>query len=110
VREADGRAVLLRCFEARGLHIEEDVGLHDQGVPVTLDGYDRARRVGYEYITTEAGDREEVTPAVLVELERRMDKGELAVLLIDELDVRDAGDLEAGASAFLDEAARRGLL
>jgi len=110
VHEAEGRAVLRRCFEARGLTITEDYRLHDDGVPITLDGYDPSRRIGYEYITTEAGDRIEVTPAVIAELERRMVAGTLAVLLVDELDVAVARDLEAGAAAFLDEVARRGLL
>ncbi len=84
--------------------------LHDDGVPITLDGYDRARRIGYEYVTTEAGDREEGTADVVAELERRMERGELAVLLVDEVEGHGAADLEAGAGAFLDEAARRGRL
>lgn len=102
--------MLRRCFEAEGLTIAVDHRLHDDGVPITLDGYDAARRVGYEFITTEAGDRVEVTPEVVAELERRMDAGQLAVLLIDERDVAGAAELEAGARAFLAEARRRGLL
>ncbi len=110
MREDEGRAVLKRCFEARGLTITCDHRLHDEGVAITLDGYDPQKRIGYEYITTMAGDREEVTPEVVAELERRTAAGALAVLLVDELDVEGAVDLERGAAAFLDEVARRGLL
>ena len=110
MREAEGRAVLRRCFEARGLTVTEDHRLHDEGVAITLDGFDPSRRVGYEFITTLAGDREEVTTAVTVELERRMTAGQLAVFLVDEHDVDDEDALAAAAGRFLDEAARRGLL
>ena len=110
MREADGRAVLRRCFEARGLTVTEDHRLHEDGVPITLDGFDPSRRVGYEFITTEAGDRDEVTTEVVVELERRMTAGQIAVFLVDEHDVDDEAALEAAAGRFLDEAARRGLL
>lgn len=106
--EEEGRAVLKRCFEAAGLAIAVDHALAD--VPLVLDGYDATRRVGYEFITTDAGDRLEVTPQVVAELERRMAAGELAVLLIDERDVAAPVDLEAGARAFLEEARRRGFL
>lgn len=110
MREAEGRAVLRRCFEARGLTVNEDHRLHDEGVAITLDGYDPSRRVGYEFITTEAGDRDEVTTEVTIELERRMTAGQIAVFLVDEHDVDDEEALAAAAERFLDEAARRGLL
>jgi hypothetical protein len=110
VREAEGRAVLRRCFEARGLTVTEDHRLHDDGVAITLDGYDASRRVGYELITTEAGDREEVTADVIAELERRMRAGAMTVFLVDEHEVDDEAALEVAANRFLDEAARRGLL
>jgi hypothetical protein len=110
VREAEGRAVLRRCFEARGLTVTEDHRLHDEGVAMTLDGYDASRRLGYEFITTLAGDREEVTADVVAELERRMAAGAIAVFLVDEHEVDDELALEAAANRFLDEAGRRGLL
>jgi len=110
VREAEGRAVLRRCFEARGLHIEEDVDLQAEGVAIVLDGYDRARRLGYEFVTSEAGDREEVTPEVVAALEARMAAGSLAVFLVDEEDIDSEADLEAAALRFLDEIGKRGLL
>jgi hypothetical protein len=92
------------------LTVTEDHRLHDEGVAITLDGFDTSRRVGYELVTSEAGDRLEVTTEVEIELERRMTAGQLAVFLVDEHDVEDADALAAAAERFLDEAARRGLL
>jgi hypothetical protein len=78
--EAEGCVVLKSRFEAAGLTVVERYPLDG----VVLDGYDPEKRIGYEFITTEAGDREELTPAVIAALEARMEKGELLVLLVDE--------------------------
>jgi hypothetical protein len=110
LREEEGRAVIKRCFEACGLEVVVDYPLHDVGLPVVLDGYDPMRRVGYEYITSEAGDRLELTPVVVAELERRVAAGAFAVLLVDERDVRDEAELEAATRRFLDEARKRGFV
>src|SRR5262249_2821835 len=71
--EKEGRAVLRARFEAAGLTIEEDFALDDP--PITLDGWDATRRVGYEFLTTEAGDRDEITWQALEALELRMGFG-----------------------------------
>ena len=103
--ESEGCALLKRCFEQRGYTIRESHRLDDIGV--TLDGYDPDKRVGYEYITSAAGDRAEVTSAVIGALEERARNGEMYVLLIDELDGLVAEELEAAAAAFLDEVQKR---
>ena len=66
----------------------------------TLDGYDPAARVGYEYLTTEAGDREEFTPEVLGALHGMVQRGEVYLFLVDELEV-DAPGLSLAAERFL---------
>lgn len=108
--EREGCEILRRCFTEAGLAIEEGYALHGEGVPVNLDGFDPARRVGYEFITTEAGDRAEVTPAVVAALDERMEKGELFVFLLDEAEVRDEASLRRAAGRFLDILRARGVV
>ncbi|MEM9487643.1 MAG: hypothetical protein AAGC55_00795 [Myxococcota bacterium] len=51
--EAAARAVLARRFRAAGFRIRADVRLRSDGPPsvdLTVDGYDPAARVGFEYI------------------------------------------------------------
>ena len=106
--EDTGRTLLKRRFSEAGYAIEEDHRLQEEGVDVVLDGFDPRARVGYEFITTEAGDRERLHPEVLRALEERMHAASLYVLVVDELDIRgEAGLLEA-AAAFLDELRLRG--
>lgn len=108
--EKEGAAILFRCFTEAGLAIQEGYALDCEGVRVNLDGFDPARRVGYEYITTEAGDRAEVTPEVIAALDDRMEKGDLFVFLIDERDVRDEAALGKAAGRFLDALRSRGVI
>ena len=101
--EAEGCAVLHAAFTSAGYAIRERFVFREEGVEVELDGWDEARRVGYEYITDEAGDRAEFTPRSVAALEARMARGELHVLLVDEHDADGESDLRAAASAFLRE-------
>jgi len=102
VTEKEGCEILRRCFTEAGLVIQDGYPLDAEGIVVNLDGFDPARRVGYEYITTEAGDRADVTPDVVAALDERMEKGDLFVLLIDEEDVRDEASLRKAAARFLE--------
>jgi hypothetical protein len=108
--ERAGRDVLRRCFGDAGLTIQEDVPLETAHGRVHLDGYDAARTVGYEYITTEAGDRDELRPEVIAELEARMERGEIFVLLVDEHDVDAPEELAFAATHFLHALRARGVL
>ena len=108
--EQAGTEVLKRCFLAAGLTVVEHHPLHVAGKVVHLDGFDPKRGVGYEYLTSEAGDREELTPAVIRELEARMKNGEFFILLIDEAEVESAASLEHAAEHFLRVIAMKGRL
>jgi hypothetical protein len=99
--EKQGCDVLARVFRAAGFHIEENVPFAEDGVAVSLDGWDAKHRVGYEFVTNEAGDRAEFTPHVIANLEQRMLRGELYVLLIDEKDIMTEGALTEAAESFL---------
>ena len=108
MNERTGSAILKRAFEGRGFTISEDVPLGDP--VVVLDGYDHTTKVGYEWITTEAGDREGFTPEVIAALERRVASGELHLLLVDETEAVTEADLIWMAERFLDLLQAKGRL
>jgi hypothetical protein len=107
VSEREGSAVLAERFTAAGYRIESEYPYELLGSTIRLDGYDPAARVGFEYLTTEAGDREELSPAVIAELEARMGRGELFLLLVDEREVADVELLRFAADHFLSSLATR---
>jgi len=98
--EAEGCALLKVRFKEAGFAIQERFQFEEVGVSVELDGFDPEARVGYEYLTTEEGDRIEFTPAVVGALEGQMKKGELFLLMVDEREV-DARGLSLAAERFL---------
>ena len=100
--EAEGRKVLREAFTAAGFHIVEDFAFDEEGVSVSLDGWDPVQRVGYEYVTKESHDRENFTDPKIGKLYQRMSKGELALLLIDGEGHPDATILTYLARHFLD--------
>jgi len=109
VTEAEGCALLHARFTEAGYSIVADFHFQEGEIAVDLDGWDAAARVGYEYITREAGDDRQFDPATLERLEKRMEAGELFVLLVDEQDAVTEAALDAAARGFLAElGARRG--
>lgn len=107
VTEAEGKALLLAKFTAAGYAIASDFHFDEGGIVVDLDGWDASARVGYEYITREADDHRQFDPATLARFEARMERGELTVLLVDELDAVTPDALDAAAKGFLGELAAR---
>ena len=105
--ETEGCDVLARVFSERGYAIARDVAFDERGVTCTLDGWDGAARVGFEYMTHAAGDHDDLTSDELGRLAARMERGELYVFIVDERDVAGAGELEGAASMFLDEVSKR---
>ena len=105
--DAQGCAVLTEVFEARGFAIERDVKLAEGDLEFTADGWDAAARVGFEYLTHEAGDHLDLTPEELQRLAARMEAGELYVFVIDEGQIEDPDELRWAAERFLDEVTRR---
>ncbi|HTJ81293.1 MAG TPA: hypothetical protein VL400_06200 [Polyangiaceae bacterium] len=101
IGEDEGVRLLGDRFRAAGLDLVDGYAMEIAGKTVHLDGYDPGRKIGFEYVTTEAGDREELSVEVVAELERRMRLGELYVLLIDEREVSGAAVLERAADHFL---------
>ena len=101
MEETAACALLKARFEAAGYRIEENIDFDEDGVRFELDGFDPDKRVGYEYVSSDAGDGWDVDDSVIGALAARRDKGELFVLVIDERDAPDPGALGAKADAFL---------
>ena len=107
VTEAEGCALLLARFTEAGFTVVSNFRFDEDDIEVDLDGWDAAARVGFEYITEEAGDARQFDPKTLARFEARMEKGELYVLLVDEHEAVTAEALEGAARAFLAEVAKR---
>jgi hypothetical protein len=107
VREAEGCEILHGVFAARGYRVERDVAFAEADVTFDADGWDPAARVGFEYLTSEAGDHKDLSPDEMAALAARMERGELFFLIVDERDVDGAETLRWAANKFLDEVERR---
>ena len=102
--EATGCGLLKEQFTQAGLDIHVNFPLAEGAIRFNVDGFDPVRRIGYEYITTAAGDREELTPEVMTALETSMAQaapGGLYIFLIDELDISGPDELRHAAAQFL---------
>jgi hypothetical protein len=110
VDEAKGAEILRERFTRAGCTVLANVPFDILGKRVHLDGWDAAKKVGFEYITGEAGDRDELTPDVVAELEAMMDRGEVFVFLFDEREAVTAEALALAADRFLEALRARGYL
>jgi len=106
MNEADGTALLRARFTEAGYAITPNFHFVEGDIDVDLDGWDAAARVGYEYITAEAGDFKQFDAPTLARFEARMRRGDLFVLLIDEHEAVTREALDAAARGFLAELAR----
>jgi hypothetical protein len=99
--ESDACALLKARFEKAGFEISENVAFDEDGIAFEVDGYDADKRVGYEYVTDEAGDSWDVGSDVIAALEAKRDAGELFILVVGEADAPDAAALGRAADLFL---------
>jgi hypothetical protein len=99
--EKDACALLKARFEKAGYDIEENVAFDEDGISFEVDGFDADKRVGYEYVTDEAGDSWDVGSDVIAALEAKRDAGELFILVVGEADAPDAAALGRAADLFL---------
>ena len=101
--ETEGCDLLVRLFRARGYRLARNVRFREYGVEFDIDGWDANARVGFEYLTSEDDDHDDLS---LVEYQALMDqqrRGELSLFVIDEVEPISAADLEEQANEFLDE-------
>ena len=100
--ESQGCAVLKESFEAAGYDIRDGYDFAEGVIRFQIDGFDPSQRVGFEYITTEAGDRNELSPKTIAAVEQGIQEGALYLLLVDEYEVETAEELQQYARRFLD--------
>jgi hypothetical protein len=105
--EKDGVKILTQAFNDQGFHIDNDVVFDEDGVVFDIDGWDAAARVGFEYRTAEAGDKRDLSDDELWRLGARIERGELALLIVDDTRVPDAETLRQHAARFLEIVAAR---
>ena len=96
--ELEGCDILHAVFRARGYRTRADVRFAEDGVEFDADGWDPDARVGFEYLSSEAGDHDDLSPDELTRLAARMDRGELFFFIIDESEVPDAETLRSAAA------------
>ena len=101
--EDDGCDLLARVFRARGFAIKRDVIFREYGVKFRIDGWDAKARVGFEFLSSEAHDHDELTLGEFKRLMAAQQRGELAIFVVDESEQLSPADLTAAATEFLDE-------
>jgi len=110
MNERKAAALLKQRFEAAGCKIEEHRQLDEHGVRFEIDGYDAEKKIGYEYITEEAGDGWDVDGTVIDALDAAREAGQLYIFVVDESDAPDEAELREAADDFLAELKESGVL
>jgi len=103
--EFDGCDLLARLFRARGYAIKRNQLFREYGVEFHIDGWDPQARVGFEFLTSEDEDHDDLSLEEYKALCDAQRRGELALFIIDEVEPVSARDLTAEAHEFLDEVA-----
>jgi hypothetical protein len=95
--------LLARLFRGRGYAIERNVMFHEYGVSFHIDGWDAKARVGFEYLTSEDDDHDDLSLVEYEALMAEQKRGGLSLFIIDEVEPVSADDLTDAANDFLDE-------
>jgi hypothetical protein len=103
--ETEGCDLLARLFRARGYAIERNLLFREYGVEFHVDGWDAKQRVGFEFLSSEDDDHDDLTLSEYQTLATAQQRGELALFFIDEVEPLSAADLALQANEFLDEMA-----
>ena len=103
--ETQGCDLLARLFTKRGYAIKRNLQFREYGVEFHIDGWDPQARVGFEFLTSEDEDHDDLTLDEYKELSAAQRRGELAVFIIDEVEPLYAEDIAAEAHEFLDHVA-----
>jgi hypothetical protein len=95
--------LLARLFKSRGYAIMRNLTFREYGVSFHIDGWDAKKRVGFEFLTSEDDDHDDLSLAEYQTLMAAQQRGELALFILDEVEPLSAADLSETANAFLDE-------
>ena len=101
--EFEGCTHLTRLFRRRGYVIERNVMFREYGVEFHIDGWDKKARVGFEFLTSEDDDHDDLDLEEYKALSDAQQRGELAVFIIDEVEPVSTQALIEEANEFLDE-------
>jgi len=97
--------LLARLFRARGYRIARNIAFREYGVSFHVDGWDAQARVGFEFLTSEDEDHDDLTLREYQTLMAAQQRGELSLLILDEVEPLSVLDLQTTAEEFLDEVA-----
>ena len=97
--------LLARLFRARGYAVTRNITFREYGVTFHIDGWDAKNRIGFEFLTSEDDDHDDLSLEEYKTLMAAQQRGELSLLIMDEVEPLSEADLAATAHEFLDEVA-----
>lgn len=103
--EIEGCDLLARLFKARGYKLLRNHRFQEYGVQFHCDGWDPQARVGFEFLTSEDDDHDDLTVEEYQTLAAAQRRGELAIFVIDEVEPLSLEGLATEAHEFLDAVA-----
>jgi len=95
--------LLTQLFRARGYKIARNVMFREYGVEFHIDGWDAKARVGFEFLTSEDDDHDDLDLEEYKALMMAQQRGELSLFVMDEVEPNSSDDLITEANDFLDE-------
>ena len=101
--ETEGFSLLAELFRARGHSLQRNVLFREYGVTFHVDGWDPHARVGFEFLTSEDEDHDDLSLEEYKTLNDHQQRGELSLFIIDEVEPISASALLHEANEFLDE-------
>ena len=103
--ETEACGLLARLFKGRGYAISRNLTFREYGVTFHIDGWDPKARVGFEFLTSEDDDHDDLSLEEYQTLSAAQQQGELSLFILDEVEPISAADLAEMANEFLDEVA-----
>jgi hypothetical protein len=97
--------LLARLFRSRGYTIARNVPFREYGVSFHIDGWDAQARVGFEFLTSEDEDHDDLSLEEYKTLMAAQQRGELALFVVDEVEPLSTADLTEMTEEFLEEMA-----
>lgn len=98
--------LIARLFRARGYAVTRNIPFREYGVSFHIDGWDPKARVGFEFLTSEDEDHDDLTLDEYKTLMDAQQRGELALFVVDEVEPLSVAELSATVEEFLDEVAQ----
>jgi hypothetical protein len=97
--------LLARLFRSRGYTIARNIPFREYGVSFHIDGWDAKARVGFEFLTSEDEDHDDLSLEEYKTLMAAQQRGELALFVVDEVEPLSTADLTEMTEEFLEEMA-----